>query len=86
MKDQVAREVKADTARHLWCAAVNADGRFGTWGYVEVDEPYLFKQVVTEAIRALYADLPITGLPTAIDLFEGLDDTPLLATTSAEGA
>lgn len=86
MKDQVAREVKADTARHLWCAAVNADGRFGRWGYVEVDEPYLFKQVVTEAIRALYADLPITGLPTAIDLFEGLDDTPLLATTSAEGA
>lgn len=79
MKDQTARAVKADTARHLWCPAVNADGRFGRWGYVEVDDPNLFRHVVDGAIAALYADKPITGLPAAPDLFAGLDHDPVLA-------
>lgn len=88
MKDQTARAVKANTARNLWCPAVNADGRFGRWGYIEVDDPNLFRNVVDGAIAALYADQPITGLPAAHDLFAGLDDDPTLALTGApdEGA
>ena len=88
LKDQVARQVKADTARNLWCAAVNADGRFGSWGYVEVDDPYLFKNVLDAAIVNLYADRPITGMPIGLDLFAGVDDDPALALTGTpdEGA
>jgi type III restriction enzyme len=84
LKDQVAKAVKADTARNLWCAAINSDGRFGKWGFVEVDDPNLFRDVVDSAIANLYADLPITGQPLAYDLFEGIDDDPTLV-LSAEG-
>lgn len=89
-KDQMARAVKAETARNLWCAAVNADGRFGRWGYVEVDDPNLFRNGIDAAIANLYADRPITGrAPDAGTLFAGLDDDPGLALTGApfdEGA
>jgi type III restriction enzyme len=61
-KDQDEREVKAKTARDLWCAAVNADGRFGTWGYIEIDDPVKTKSALIDAIRSLYADEPITGV------------------------
>lgn len=81
-KDQVARAVKADTARNLWCAAVNTDGRFGRWGYVEVDDPNLFRNVVDAAITNLYADLPVTGTPLAYNLFAGIND-PVFALTGA---
>ncbi|MCM3659420.1 DEAD/DEAH box helicase family protein [Georgenia satyanarayanai] len=87
LKDQTARDAKADTARNLWCAAVNADGRFGRWGYVEVDDPYRFRTIVSDAIANLYADLPITGQPLGYDPFEGIDGDPRLTLTSRkEGA
>ena len=54
---------KAHTARHEWCAAVNNQGHYGRWGYVEATHPMQFREVLHDAIENLYADRPITGLP-----------------------
>ena len=55
---------KADTARNQWCAAVNNHGEYGRWGYVEVHNPLQDMALLDTAIDNLYADGPITGLPT----------------------
>ncbi|GAB3222358.1 DEAD/DEAH box helicase family protein [Kineococcus gypseus] len=74
-KSQEARSEKASTARNLWCAAVNNDGGFGRWGYVEIDDPVTTKPVLAAAITALRADLPVTGLPSALEhVFEDHQD------------
>jgi type III restriction enzyme len=54
---------KADTARNQWCAAVNNDGGYGRWGYVEVHDPAKDAHILDGAIDALYRDEPIIGLP-----------------------
>jgi type III restriction enzyme len=54
---------KADTARNQWCAAVNNDGRWGRWGYVEVHNPAFEHHILDAAIDALYRDQPVIGLP-----------------------
>lgn len=46
-------EAKADTARHLWCRAVNNVSEFGLWGYVEVHNPRDEQDVLSDAIDAL---------------------------------
>jgi type III restriction enzyme len=33
-------DAKHDTIRRLWVPAVNADGRYGRWGFLRVDGPY----------------------------------------------
>ncbi|ONH34889.1 MULTISPECIES: BPTD_3080 family restriction endonuclease [Protofrankia] len=55
---------KADTARNLWCAAVNNHGGYGRWGYIEITDPVTTREKLDEAIDLLHADAPITGLPT----------------------
>jgi type III restriction enzyme len=55
---------KALTARERWCAAVNNHGGFGRWGYVEIKDPATAEADLRTAIDLLYADAPITGLPT----------------------
>ena len=56
-------EAKANTARNQWCAAVNHDGSWGRWGYVEVHNPATDWPDLDAAIEALYQDQPIIGLP-----------------------
>jgi type III restriction enzyme len=82
-KDQDERRVKAETARDLWCPAVNANGRFGVWGYVEIDDPVRTKPVLADAIAALYADGPIIG--TVADPFEHENDNLLHYDVAFEG-
>jgi type III restriction enzyme len=60
-------QAKANTARNSWCVAVNNHGGFGRWGYVEMTDPLQFKPRLTDAIRALYGDLPIIGDPDLLD-------------------
>ena len=69
-------EAKASTARNQWCAAVNNWGEFGRWGYVQIGNPPYAQaiELLDEAIDNLYADNPITGLPTEAQ--EILDATP----------
>jgi type III restriction enzyme len=52
--------VKAATARHQWCAAVNNDGTFGRWDYVEITSMLDAEQVLNAAINSLLADEPLT--------------------------
>lgn len=46
-------EAKAETARNLWCSAVNNIGEFGIWGYVEVHNPRDELDRLSEAIDAV---------------------------------
>ena len=57
--------VKATTARDQWCTAVNNDGRFGRWGYVEIASMLGADRVLDEAIENLQADAPIIGEPVS---------------------
>ena len=52
--------VKADTARNLWCVAVNNGGEYGRWGFVEVSDPNQADILLDRAIEQLYADRPAT--------------------------
>lgn len=61
-KDQGARQIKADTASNLWCVAANNGGRFGRWGYLEVDDPLHIRAALDDAIRYMYADKPTTRI------------------------
>ena len=54
---------KAETARNQWCTAVNNDGDWGRWGYVEIDNMANAEQRIARAITLLYADAPIIGEP-----------------------
>jgi type III restriction enzyme len=56
-------EAKAETARNQWCAAVNNDGSYGRWGYVQIRNPAHEAGLLGAAIDALYRDEPIIGLP-----------------------
>jgi len=56
-------EAKAETARNQWCAAVNNDGSYGRWGYVQIRNPAHEAGLLDAAIDALYRDEPIIGLP-----------------------
>ena len=54
---------KAETARNQWCTAVNNDGSWGRWGYVEIDAMVNAEQRIASAIELVYADAPIIGEP-----------------------
>ena len=56
---------KASTARGQWCTAVNNDGGYGRWGYVEVNSMLNAAERISAAINALYADAPIIGEPVS---------------------
>jgi hypothetical protein len=46
------KAAKAATARNLWIPAVNNDGRFGRWAFVEVTDPWDAKNTIRAALRA----------------------------------
>ena len=58
-------KAKAETARNQWCTAVNNDGGWGRWGYVEIDTMLNAEARIQEAIKLLYEDAPIIGIPVA---------------------
>ena len=57
--------VKAATARNQWCTAVNNDGQWGRWAYVEISSMLGADAVLSAAIENLRADAPVTGEPVA---------------------
>ena len=63
-------KAKADTARNQWCVAVNNHGGFGRWGYIEINTMDGVRQVLANAIDALYADAAIIGAPDLLDYAE----------------
>ncbi|MGJ9422393.1 BPTD_3080 family restriction endonuclease [Aeromicrobium sp. CF3.5] len=52
---------KADTALNRWCPAVNNDGGFGRWGYVEITTMIDLRQQIQAAIDSHYADGDVIG-------------------------
>ncbi len=58
-------KAKAETARNQWCTAVNNDGGWGRWAYVEIDTMLDVELRVASAIERLYADAPIIGEPVS---------------------
>jgi type III restriction enzyme len=40
------KEAKVETAAKLWAPAVNAEGRFGRWAFLEIDEPWNAKNTI----------------------------------------
>lgn len=57
--------VKATTARDQWCTALNNDGAFGRWGYLEITTMLEAERMLDAAIENLRADSPIIGEPVA---------------------
>lgn len=47
------KAVKVDTARRLWVPAVNNDGRFGRWFFLEVTDPWDAENLIRAEIEAV---------------------------------
>ncbi len=62
-KSQGSTSAKSATAQNQWCTAVNNDGGFGRWGYVQVDSMSNAAERIGRAIDSLYEDAPIIGEP-----------------------
>lgn len=45
------KAAKAATARNLWIPAVNNDGRFGRWAFIEVTDPWDAKNTIRAAMQ-----------------------------------
>lgn len=45
------KAVKVATARNLWVPAMNNDGRFGRWAFVEVTDPWDAKGTIRDVLR-----------------------------------
>ena len=56
-------KAKAETARNQWCTAVNNDGGWGRWAYIEIGAMLNAGQRITDALSLLYEDAPIIGDP-----------------------
>lgn len=56
-------KAKAETARNMWCTAVNNHGGFGRWGYLELGQSGVAnaEHALREAIKAHVADEAIIG-------------------------
>ena len=42
------KEAKVSTARNLWVPAINNDGRFGKWAFLELRDPWNAKTEITD--------------------------------------
>jgi type III restriction enzyme len=47
------KEAKVDTARRLWIPAINNDGRFGRWAFLEIKDPWNAQTEIRSLLRAL---------------------------------
>jgi type III restriction enzyme len=47
------KEAKGATARNLWVPAINNDGRFGKWAYLELLDPWNAKTEIAEFLRTI---------------------------------
>ncbi len=49
------KAIKVETARNLWVPAVNHQGGYGQWAFVEIQDPWNAKNVLREALDGLAA-------------------------------
>lgn len=76
LKSPGPTKAKADTARNMWCTAVNNHGGFGRWGYIELGKAGVgdAEHQLREAVRQHLANAPIIGDPDFLSqqIFEGV--------------
>jgi type III restriction enzyme len=53
------KEAKVDTARKLWVPAVNAEGVYGRWGFLEISDPWEARDAIRRALGG--APTPVSG-------------------------
>lgn len=46
------KEAKVETARKMWVPAVNAEGVYGRWAFVEIDNPWNAKNAIRAFLRS----------------------------------
>jgi type III restriction enzyme len=46
------KSAKVETARSLWVPAVNNDGRYGRWGFIEISDPWDAKNTIRAHLAA----------------------------------
>jgi type III restriction enzyme len=49
---ELKQEAKVETARKLWTPAVNAEGVFGRWAFLEIDDPWNAKTAFRQFLAA----------------------------------
>jgi type III restriction enzyme len=56
------KEAKVSTARNLWVPAINNDGRFGKWAFLEMRDPWNAKTEIHEFLNAYAGSQPVKAL------------------------
>ncbi len=49
----IGKEAKVDTMRSLWIPGVNATGQYGTWEYIEIQDPWDAQNSIRRAIKQI---------------------------------
>jgi len=44
------KDAKVDQVEKLWVTAINNDGRFGRWAFLEVKDPFLMRKAIEEIL------------------------------------
>jgi type III restriction enzyme len=47
------KEAKVDSARRLWIPAINNDGRFGRWAFLEIKDPWSAQTEIRALLKTL---------------------------------
>ena len=47
------KDAKVETAKNLWIPAVNNHGVFGTWGFIEIIDPWDAKNLIRSYLQLL---------------------------------
>jgi len=50
------KHIKVETSQTLWVPAINNDGRFGTWRFLEIQDPYETKALIRGSLTGDYSD------------------------------
>jgi type III restriction enzyme len=45
------KEAKVETALKMWVPGVNAEGRFGRWAFLEIDNPWNAKTAIRDFLE-----------------------------------
>ena len=55
------KQAKVATARDYWVPAVNNDGGYGRWAFLEITDPWNVKTAIRKFLTSKIADTPVVG-------------------------
>jgi type III restriction enzyme len=68
------KDAKVATARSLWVPAVNNDGRFGRWAFIEITDPWNATKAIRTYLEGMSSDRP--AQPTSATPTPGVTKIP----------